>query len=80
MAADPEQKKKMIMGAVAVVAILGVGAILANYYGLFGSSGAGVPKPVTEDALAQTPEGKKELEQNQKVMTEIQKTAKTGGS
>lgn len=52
MAGDAEQRKKMMIGIVAVVAILGAGVGLGYYYDLFGSKGSQAP---AQPALSSLP-------------------------
>jgi hypothetical protein len=78
---DPEQKKKVIMGAVASVAIIGVGVGLMSYYGVFGGGGgAPMPQTLEQTSLGQTEEGKKDLAETKKIMESIEKKSVKGGS
>src|SRR6185295_5814249 len=53
MEVDQESRKKLVMGSVAIIAILGVGVLLANYFGLFGGRVAGAPRIIADEPLAQ---------------------------
>jgi len=80
MEVDQESRKKLVMGSVAIIAILGVGVLLANYFGLFGGRVAGAPRIIADEPLAQTPEGKQDLAHQEQVVAKIRATAKTDGN
>lgn len=69
MANDPEKTKKIALGAIAGLAILGVGVWLASYYELFG--GKPVETKTTEQIVP--PEQVEQFKKEEAQRLEIQK-------